>query len=225
LSRSAPTRCCSLERVSLRVLLALARHRRHASGGARQFPRRRRFAVGAPDDDGLHLRAGRPAAIYYAFKRYMVAGLTAGAGEIVAASSALQESPSSQESLAPRQGRAPAPPDRPDRPHAVVRIDAADRGKRRIADPERRPNSQMPIAGSPPWRSARHEFRAARNRKNSGQQHDRRDAFQHAAEHVKATIDTTMRSTAPGSAAIAAARSREKPRLPSAPTPSGRRRR
>ena len=51
----------------------------HAVGGARQFPGRRRFAVGAADDRRDSIYALPPAAIYYAFKRYMVGGLTAGA--------------------------------------------------------------------------------------------------------------------------------------------------
>jgi len=50
-----------LERISLRVPVAVQGHRRDARGGARQFPRRGRFALGAADGDRAHLRpaAGR----------------------------------------------------------------------------------------------------------------------------------------------------------------------
>ena len=41
-----------VERVSLRVPAAVERHADHARRGARQLPRRRRFAVGAADDHG-----------------------------------------------------------------------------------------------------------------------------------------------------------------------------
>ena len=46
-----------LERVSLCVPAAVARHRHHATGSTRQLPRRGRLAVGTADDDRAYLRA------------------------------------------------------------------------------------------------------------------------------------------------------------------------